>query len=431
MTSTYKFILTDDRGQQIADLQKIAFFSYSRPTAGYGTLQVGFPYDDFIPQVFPVFQPDRRVEVWRSAGFGVPLRLEGIFLLRRVNIYTRTTDGVKMIVFYGRDAKDLLRRRYIIQAAGFPQTLKEDYIDDMMKEIVREQMLWGEALDVDGVVDNSRAFPQEEFTVQGEMSLGSFIPATFADRNVLDTIKELHEASLQLYESDPLTHRRIYFDVVQNDIEYRIEYLLAEVSDDGAIAAEDGTPMLLEDSALENKTIHGFQFVTIPDLRGTDRTLDSVIFSVENGNMTAPNYVLNHFEEENAAIVKGFGRGDSRAWDEVLVTERIGASRWNRCETFVDASTEPDQDRLADYTYPQLHKKRPTEEIDCTFLNVPGGPNSPRSLYGVDWDMGDLLPVEYAGRRYNVEVAVVYVAVNEDGVETITGRNTISGGDQE
>jgi hypothetical protein len=46
-------------------------------------------------------------------------------------------------------------------------------------------------------------------------------------------------------------------------------------------------------------------------------------------------------------------------------------------------------------------------------------------LYGVDWDLGDLLPVKFAGKTFNVEVKVVYVSVDKDGKETITGRSTI------
>jgi hypothetical protein len=429
MSSSYEFWLSDDAGERICLLQDIAFFSYSRPVSGFGTLQIGFPYAAFQQQVFPLFQPDRRVEVWRSPGYDIPLRHEGTFLLRRHNIYTRITDNVQMIVLYGRDTKDLLRRRWIIQPAGYSQTLKEDYVDDMMKEIVREQMLFGSALDADAVADNSRAYPQDEFSVQGENSLGPIIPATFADRNVLDTLKDLSDATLQLYDTAPLTNKRIYFDILPNTVEQRMSYILEE-DEQGAILGEAGEPMLEEASPLQDATIHGFQFMTFADLRGTDRTLSALVFSVENGNLSDPHYTMSHMEEENAAIVKGFGRGDSRAWDEVLVTDRIGESRWNRCEVVVDASTEPDQDRLADYAYPPLHKNAPKEELDATILNTPGGENAPRSLYGVDWDMGDLLPVAYAGKTFHVEVSIVYVAVDEAGAETITGRNTISAGDQ-
>ena len=429
MEATYELYLTDDRGRRIALLRDIAFFSYSRRVAGLGTFQVGIPYKSFVEQVFPVFQPDRRVEIWRSPGFGIPMRLEGVYLLRRPNIYTRMGDGVQMIVLYGRDPKELLRRRWIIQPAGYDQTLKREPIDDMMKAIVREQALYGECLDVEAAQDNERAFPQNEFSVQGNVSLGPVYSATFADRNVLDTITDLYEAGVQLNRSNPLSNAKIYYDIIPGDVVLRVSYILA--ADGTAILDADGLPILEAGSDYVDESISGFQFVTFANLRGQDRTTGGLVFSVENGNLEQPNYSLDHFDEVNVAIVKGFGRGDSRQYDIISVSERVNASRWNRCEAVVDASTEPDQDRLADYAYPELHKHAPKEEIDCTFLNTPGSENAPRSLYGIDWDLGDLLPVEYAGKEFQVEVDVIYVAVNESGQETITGRNKIEGGGSE
>ena len=136
MPSSYEFWLLDDRGKRIILLKNMAFFSYSRTVKGFPTLIIGIPYKEFADQVHPVFEPDRRIDVWRSPETGLPLRREGTYLLRLFKIYTREGDGVSIIVFYGRGPTDFLRRRYAIQAAGFPQTRKEGFIDDIMKEIV-------------------------------------------------------------------------------------------------------------------------------------------------------------------------------------------------------------------------------------------------------------------------------------------------------
>jgi len=397
MPSSYEFWLLDEKGRRITLLTDLAYFSYSRVTRGFGSFQIGLPYEAFTSKMQPFFEPDWRVDVWRSPETGYPLRREGTYLLRMPKIYTRSTDNVQMLTFYGRDLKDLLRRRYIIQPAGYSQTLKTDYIDDMMKEIVEEQMLWGSALDANAVQDNARAFPENEFTVQGKVSLGPLHTATFPDRNVLDTLKELEDASFQLYDEDPLLYTRIYFDIIPFDM-------------DGGV--------------------QGFQFVTYAGLKGDDRTGNALVFSVENNNIKEPYYTLNHMSEVNSIIVKGFGRGDSRPSETVTDTRRAGASRWNLCEAIEDASTEPDQDYLENYGYPPLWEGAPKEEISAVFLNVPGSEDTPRSLYGIDWDVGDLLPVEYAGMHFNTEVNVVYVAIDEGGKETITGRNGISAGDQ-
>ena len=429
MPATYELWLLDDAGKRITLFQNMAFFSYARTVKGFGTILIGIPYRDFREQVFPVFEPDRRVDVWRSAGTGIPLRWEGTYLLRMPKIYTRVTDNMQMISFYGRDAKDLLRRRVVIQAAGFPQTRKTDYIDDMMKEIVSEQMLYGSALDETGVVDNRRAWPEDEFLVQGEVSLGPSFTATFADRKVLDVLKELQDASFQLREDNPLVNSKIYFDIIPFDAQGRIIYILDEETGTPMMGEMDGD-FLLDEQSLETSAEQGFMFVTFADLRGQDRTGSALIFSVENNNIEAPRYIHDFMDEENSIIVKGFGRGDSRATEIVNDDQRIAASRWNLCEGFEDASTEPDQDNLSDFGYARLHEGRPKEDISAVFLNVPGSDDTPRSLYGVDWDLGDLLPVQYAEKRFSVEVTIVYVAVDDTGAETITGRSDIDASDQ-
>ncbi len=422
MASRYELWLLDDSGRRITLLEDMAFFSYSRTVKGFSTVLVGIPYDAFVGKIYPIFEPDRRIEVWRSAGFGIPLRREGVYLLRKPKIYTRE-DDVTIITFYGRDAKDLLRRRVVIQPAGYPETRKTAPIDDMMKEIVREQMLYDSALDETGAVDNRRAFPEYEFTVQGNLSLGPDFTATFAERKVLDVLKELQDASFQLNKENS-SNARIYFDVIPFDAQGKKIYILDEETGN-PILAEDGEPIEDEESP-ETSAKQGFEFVTFANLRGLDRSNNSLVFSVENNNLASPYYTLSYMDEENSIIVKGFGRGDSRAVEIVNDDNRIAASRWNLCEGYEDASTEPEQDNLADFGYARLHKGSPLEEISAVFLNIGESDDTPRSLYGIDWDMGDLLPVEYAGKQFVVEVSIVYVAVDENGVETITGRSDVN-----
>jgi hypothetical protein len=426
MPSSYEIWILDDSGRRIVLLDKTAYFSYSRTVKGYGTCLIGLPYAEFRERVFPVFQPDRRIDIWRSPETGFPMRREGTYLLRMHKIYTRETDGVQLIAFYGRDLKDLLRRRWVIQPAGYAQTYKTDFIDDMMKEIVSEQMLWGSALDADAVADNTRAFPENEFTVQGDVSLGPVHTHTFSDRNVLDVLKELEEASFQLHEED-ITNERIYFDIIPYELEGQLIYILDE--DGMPILDEEGEP-LLDESSLETNAIQGFQFVTFAGLRGQDRTASALVFSEENNNLEAPYYTFDYMDEENSVVVKGFGRGDSRPSARVTDSQRAGMSRWNLCEGFQDASTEPDQNFLEDYAYPRLRAEQAREELSAVFLNVPRSEDTPRSLYSLDWDLGDMLPVDYAGKRFNVEIEIVYVAIDENGRETITGRSGMNASDQ-
>ena len=87
------------------------------------------------------------------------------------------------------------------------------------------------------------------------------------------------------------------------------------------------------------------------------------------------------------------------------------------------ATYETDASGLQGEADVALGEGRPIFSLDAVFLNSPGSSNTPRSLYGIDWDMGDLLPASYAGKQFEVEVVNVYVSVDDMGNETITGRN--------
>lgn len=421
MSSSYEFWLLDDRGRRIVLLRNMSFFSYSKSVNGFGAIEIGFPYRDYVKLVPIVFQPDWRVDVWRSPKTGVPMRREGIWLLRMPRMYTRE-DGTQVIVLYGRDVKDLLQRRHIVQPAGTSYTRKQDEIDDMMKAIVREQFLWGTAANVEMAVDYNRAYPMDEFFVQSNQSLGPVVSRTFPERNVMDVLKELQDASRRLYKEDATVNRKIYFDIEPIDLRALIIEILDEETET-AILDENGEAVLDETSNASGADI-GYMFVTKGGLYGQDRT-NGVPFSVENNNIKDVAYAINHFEERNSVVVKGFGRGDSREWVVVDDSAAIRQSRWNRIETFLDASTEPDQDRLEDFGYPVLNEKKAKETISCTFLNVGESDDTPESLYGIQWDFGDLLPVYYADKWFAVEVEVVYVSMDENKVETITGRTEV------
>lgn len=457
MSARYEIWLLDDTGKRVSQIKGESFFSYTRNVVGFSTFQIGMPLK-LAPS--PLFEVDWRFEVWRSPGKGLQFRREGTWLARRYEVYTRT-DGVQMIVYYGRDPKDLLNRRFVIQAAGTTYTSKTDYIDDMMKEIVREQALYGSARDEDGTLDNTRAYPQDEFTVQPDNSLGPEVRKSFFGRNVYDIVRELSELSMQLNSENPYS-RRIYFDVVAVDIPAsQRDFILTE--DEEIIYTEDGEGLLTESSVIAQGSRQGFEFQTFVDRRGRDRTavvstevayiedvdgvpieyvadgsgfldassvlLTSVVdasqsrytpFSVESGTLEQPRYQLSHIDEVNTAIVKGQGRGESRASVIVSDVTRQNLSRWNRVEGLREASGETSEAGLESIAQEELRSGRPEEEIIANILDTPN------SRYGVDWDMGDVLAIAYAGKQFSVEVRIVYVSVDDTGTESISGRNDVA-----
>jgi len=420
--AAFEFWLTDDAGKRLELLDRFAFASYSRVVSGRSTLQIGIPYRDFEKRIKPVFAPDRRIDVWRSPAHGYPLRREGVFLLRKPKIYTRTEDALQIIEFFGRGPVDLLNRRFVVQQPGTTYSEKTAAIDDMMKEIVREQMLFGYAVDHNGLFDNSRAYPADEFSVQFDVARGPVVSKRFAGRNVLDVLKDLKDLSFQKHEDNPLFNERIYFDVVPLELGGFEIFILDEPT--GAIILDERGEGLEDEQSITSRAELGLQFQTFVNLRGQDRT-SLFEFSVENGNMIKPFYAVDHFDEVNAVIVRGQGRGESQATAVVEDVVRIGASRWNRCEDMASASYEAEETALEEVGRGELTVGRPREELYVTFLNTPGGLHQPRSLYGVDWDLGDLVRVTYAGIQMEAEIVIVYVSYDENGEEEITGRNDV------
>ncbi|MBU2051434.1 MAG: siphovirus ReqiPepy6 Gp37-like family protein, partial [Gammaproteobacteria bacterium] len=191
-------------------LDKYSSVYYSRCANILSTIQMSFPFKEWFSQVKPFFSPDWRIDVWRSPGQGYPMRREEMYMLRKAEIYTRKSDDVQMIILRGRNGMELLNRRTVIQYEETSYTEKTDYIDDMMKAIVREQCLYGSCINVSGVVDNDRGFPVDEFVVQADLSLGPETTISCSDRVVFDILKELRETSFALNYSDS-TKRKIYY----------------------------------------------------------------------------------------------------------------------------------------------------------------------------------------------------------------------------
>ena len=365
----YEFYLTDDAGRRILLLNNAAFMSMSLSVLNYGTIHIGFPLDDF--KVRPIFLPDRRVEVWRSPRYGATMRRERSFFLRKFNVYTRETDNLTIVEFWGRTPIDILRRQSVTSTtlADYEKTAA---IDDMMKEIVDENF-----------VTPPQTAPEGEFSVDGDETLGPNVNHSFFGKTVLDVIRELRDISISKNELST-SNRRIYFDVVEGD------------------------PLPTGG--------YGYTFRTYADIRGSDRR-KGVIFSVENGNIKEPSYYEDHLDSFTVARILNLSTPLANGEAESLESR---LSRWN---TIVSATNTSEtaatlNDAQANI---RLQEGKADTALNVTFVDSPGSERQPRSLYGVDWDLGDLLPVRYAERDFNTEVMTVFVSVNEDGVENIIG----------
>ena len=374
-TSTYQFWLCDDSGRRFYLFPKYMFFSYARTVKGFGYIEFGAPFDEFQKSVKNIFQVDWRLEVWRSPQIGVPSRREGSFLLRKYHIYTRD-DGMRVIVFYGRSPLDILRRQFVDVSEELTLT---GTVDDLMKQLVTDYLV--------GAPAAYATVPSGEFEVESDTSEGPNISDEFYLDNLLDALKDLQNTaeSLNLENS---ANKKIYFDVIETD---------------GLVT--NG---------------FGYTFRTWSTLRGGDRT-KGITFSIENGNIRNPSYYEDYNDEFTYAHVRN---KDNSSYNAVAISPDATLSRWNVAR-IAESSSEASASTNLSKAYKKLGENAAQKRLSVTFVNSPGGPSQPRSLYGLDWDLGDLLPVLYGGRAFQAEVMVIYVSMSEDGTENITGMNRL------
>jgi len=373
MSASYEFWLTDDAGIRITLLKNYSYASYSRSTRGYGIIQLGIPLEEYLAFVPVLFQPDWRIDVYRSPEQGIPKRREGSYFLRKFRIYDRETDAVRMIQFFGRSPIDILRRWSVcLDFGGSPHVVTDykttDYIDDMMKSLVNRLFITG-----------GNVAPAGEFSVDGDTSLGPIITRSYLGKNILDVLTDLKATSFSLNQEDS-TNRKIYFDCVEGP---------------GKVNG------------------FGYIFRTFANIRGVDRT-KSLVFSMENGNMRTPEYYEDYLDQSTIVQV---GTTTVTSPDSTL-------SRWNNILKYKNHNPTDtgDETSMANQI---LNEEKKDISMGAYFLSNSGSSNQPRSLYGVDWDLGDLLPVNYAGKNMNVEVEIVWVSIDEIGRENIVGSNRV------
>jgi hypothetical protein len=367
MASRYEIWLSTQDGARIRNIRRFFFLNYSRMINHTGTCQIGIPFDE----IGDIYQVDQRLEIWRAPSESSAMRLDATFFLRSKKIYQRQEDNAIVYEMRGTAPVDLLNRRIVPLDREDGAEAVTEFADDAMKRLVRENMGASAA-------DPSRNLELNgQFSVQPDVSSGPAIDMSFMDRNLLDLFNEIHAITVQV---NPVVH----FDIVP---------------------IGSGS----------------FQFQTFIDLRGSDIRDTALLFSVENGNMVSPFVEVNNFGERNYIYAKD--RGGRRGRGDL---NRMTKSKWNRAEQFRRTNLGDDDNILDSEIRAALDMNKPAEVLNAKLLNMPGGRGQPRSLYGLDWDLGDQVRASFAGVQYEPIIKIVYVTVKENGTEDVNGRTAIS-----
>jgi len=164
------------------------------------------------------------------------------------------------------------------------------------------------------------------------------------------------------------------------------------------------------DFALVKTAPQTFEFRFYPGQLGTDKT-GTVVFSLANGNMTEPHYVVDYTEEKTVAIVGGEGKGA----DRVVVVRSSAAfnSSTNNIETFVNGSSYKTVTALEAVGDGELYDRQARPSLAFKPLQTKS------TAYGVHYFLGDLVSAEYRGVTTTQKIQRVTISHNEDGAEDV------------
>ena len=368
MTARHEIWLTNDRGVRLVLLDNVEQFNWNRVVNGIGRCSVVLP-DGFDRGLIGI---DYRIEIWRAAEEGLPLALENSFMIRRPHTETNTATTTK-IDLNGVGGNDLLKRRVVAWVAGSAEARKTDFIDDMMKDIVRENLGALAGNDPDG---NSRSFDAAFFSVDPDTGLGPSITKSFSWRNVLDVLQDLSEAAREAGD-------QVYF-------------------------------------AVEPANVTDYIFKTYINQLGQDRRFpggfNPITFSVEDGNIEFPSLDEDYDEELNYVYGAGQGEGAGRNIQTAFDLAAMNRSIWGRREGFRDSRQEDTDAGVTAEAQAKLSEGRPKRRFSAELTSIAG------SRYGLDWGFGDRVTVTYADRQFDAMIWSVSISVDEDGLETVIGR---------
>jgi hypothetical protein len=258
---------------------------------------------------------------------------------------------------------ELISRRDVDYQATESETDKTDYADDMMKEIVTENM--------GSSATAARQFPSA-FSVAADVANAPSITYEFPQQNVLDTLQNIAE-----------------------------------------ISAVEGTDLYF-DVRWQSPT--SLQFRTYTDQPGVDTT-DRILFSDVRGNIAFPKLSEKYSGEYNVVNAYGMGEPPYQMKSQQEDTTRSGRSLWARREYSFYVGNISFLALLYE-AKAELGFGKPNLAFSCKLLDT-----HPSALYGIHWNYGDRVRVEFNGKTYDGLVNRLEVDYN-----AIRGERKFMGG---
>jgi len=268
---------------------------------------------------------------------------------------------------------ELARRviAYKVDEAGYQHS---GPADDVMKDFVYENLGAGAIA--------ARQITKWGFTIQRDLSVGTNISKQASFNNLLETLQEISA------DSHTTEATATYFGMVPLNNGWDFEFR-THIGQWGNDHRNGSGP----------SGINGAQ--------------GGVILSLGRQNIDQASLIHSSAEERTHIYGLGQDEGVARVVQEASDPARIGKSPLNRIEDTVNANNSALAADVLAAAQARLREGRPRRSFQATITETPG------TVYGKHWGLGDYLTAEFAGIIMDCRADVVTVRI-ADGDENIT-----------
>jgi hypothetical protein len=369
MAGRYEFYLCNTEGYQETPLN-FTEWTASKVQRGigkfYGTLSSSFDVRRL--------QRDKLIQMWRAPSGGVP-GLWQVFFLRWFEY--GISDGTRYIHLRGKDPKDHLRRRIVAYREGSGQSDKTGYADDLMKDVVSEAFY-----------DGSN-------------------PAPSYGTRVIDDLTIAPDASL----GPSVTVRLAWEQLVSESGTGALITIADEAKRKGTEVFFDLKPFLKSSGGV------GWRFETMVGVMGQDLTTKPQVVFVQGSNLKNPKIEVDYRTEGNYIYVGGREVSGIQTVAQVYDASAIRASKWNRCERYIGASSSDVTAVLEAVGARELREYRAVMRFQGW------AQDSDIATYGRHWDFGDKVVAQWPPFKFYPTVSSLVLSF-ENGKESIIAHLT-------
>lgn len=356
-------LYSPDGTTHIGKLAKPVRIEYVNRVNDMGGFEIEFARYDLAANLYWVdIAAGSRVVIWRRPQDSKRFDIDFAGLVRKYQASRRASQDY--ITLSGYNYNYLLDSRIVAEVAGSAHADKDDYADDAIKAVVREQ------LGADAT-DSARDLTSAGFTVQPDLSAGTNVKKQMAHMNVLQACQELAEAS------KATSATAVYF---------------------GYVPTGNGTTA---------------EFRTAVGQWGQDVSGETK-FALWNGNMRDPVYTIDRSDEVNFVYGGGSGVGSWRvAGTSAYDTPRLSASATNRREAWYDARNETDAAVVTSGMAAALYEGRPMKSLTFDVVETSA------CRLGVNYHLGSKVAGQYGAfyALYHVAGYWVRVAAGNDSIK--------------